>query len=464
MQSIEAAPKFTTRSGLMLQKLVRFKDGTRYLSRKWHLRVQHNGARRWIPLAENPKSAERMANDFVRILNSSDGHSMSITEALKLLEHDGLRSPIRQHQFRRSSSLGQLRDVVELSAGNLGVTQNTAMEYMRSLMTIVRNVLRMRGNRSRKPSMKEVLEQPLALLNASLLFDFKGVRLPPQLQQHTSRARSAKLTANRHMRNAQALFSADRIAFLREKELHIPDMEPFRSVTMFQHATQRYNLPDAAFMLTLVKAIMTDLVKENSAMYCAALLALHAGLRRDEIAHAKWDWFSNGPTGLVIHVRPEADFAPKFGLERKVKVSRWLHAELLRFKPQKGPYILPEYSQDQNVGIITRLVGWLKDHGVTAIKPVHELRKWFGSFFATEYSITTAQRQLGHSTPTVTNDHYAGVNFHSALRIIWFEPALTAPLPELLKLIEKPAEVGDGIERDVLGFPVKRHAEQAANF
>lgn len=464
MQAAGPKTKFTTRSGLKLQKLARHKEGGRYFSKKWHLRVQHNGVRRWIPLAENPKSAEGMANDLVGILDSSDGHSLSITDALKQLEQKGQRTPIRSIQFRKSSTLGQLRDVVELNAGNLGVTQSTAREYMRSLITIVRNVLRMRGNHPRKPRMAEVLAQPMAMLNANLLFDFKALRLPPQLQENTSKARSAKLTANRHMRNAHALFTADRVAFLRNKDLHIPDMESFRSVTMFQHATQRYNLPPAAFMFTLVKAIITDLKDEDAEMYCAALLALHAGLRRDEIAHAKWDWFSDDPTGLVIHVRPEAEFAPKFGLERKVKVSRWLHAELLRFKAKKGAYILPDYANDQNDAILVRLVAWLKANGITAIKPIHELRKWFGSFFATEYSITTAQRQLGHSTPMVTNSHYAGINFHPALRVIWFEPTLPASLPELLKLLDRPAAAGDGIERDALGFPVKRHAQQAANY
>ncbi|RXK53504.1 hypothetical protein ESB00_17580 [Oleiharenicola lentus] len=464
MRSTDTSLKFMTRSGLMLQKLVRFKDGERYLSKKWHLRVQHNGVRRWIPLAENPKTAEGMANDIVGILDSSDGHSMTIAEALKVLEQRDQRPPIRPNQFRKTSTLGQLRDVVELNAGNLGVTQETAKEYFRSIGTIVRDVLRSRENLPKKPSMDKVMAQPVGLLNASLLFDFKGLRLPPHLREHTSKGRKAKLTANRHMRNAQALFMPDRVAFLRDKELHIPDMEPFRSVPMFQHATERYNLPPAAFMLTLVKQIMTDLANEDSAMYCATLLALHAGLRREEIVHAKWDWFIDEPTGLVVHVRPEDEFAPKFGLERKVKVSRWLHAELLRFKSKKEACILPDYARDHNVDIVTRLVAWLKAHGVTAIKPIHELRKWFGSFFATEYSITTAQRQLGHSTPMVTNAHYAGINFHPALRIIWFEPALSAALPELLALLDRPNGVGDGIERDALGFPVKRHAQQAANF
>ncbi|MFZ5497215.1 MAG: hypothetical protein ACOZE5_17985 [Verrucomicrobiota bacterium] len=464
MQSTAAFSKFMTRSNLTLQKLVRSKDGQRYLSKKWHLRVQHNGARRWIPLAENPKSAERMANDFVRILNCSDGHRLTITEALKLLEDDGLRAPIRAIQFRKSSTLGQLRDTVELNAGNLDITQNTAAEYVRSITTIVRDVLRVREKRRRKPSLDEILKQPITLLDANLLFDFKSLRLPPELREHTSKARSAKLTANRHMRNAQALFSTDRVSFLRSKDLHIPNMEPFRAVTMFQHATQRYNLPPATIMLTLVKSIMTDLVREDAGMYCGTLLALHAGLRREEIAHAKWSWFADESTGLVLHVKPEDDFAPKFGLERKVKVSRWLQAELLHYKPQKGAYILPDYSVDQNVGILVRLVAWLRAHGITAIKPIHELRKWFGSFFATEYSITTAQRQLGHSTPMVTNDHYAGINFHPALRIIWFDPALSAPLADLLKMLEMPAQGGDGIERDALGFPVKRHMQLASNF
>lgn len=460
MSTNNAVLKFKTRSGLLLQKITRNKGGVKYACKKWHLRVQHNGVRRFIPLDENPKSAEKKANDLMRILDGSNGQGLSIREALSQLEQEGLLAPIRTIAIRGGSTLGQLRDVVESNAANLDLTLFSAKEYVRSIFTMAREVVKVREGRKATPRSEEMLHYPLTILDDHMVYDFKGIRVPPSLERHTSESKSAKISANRHIRNAQALFSDDRIAFLRKKDLRVSSMASFRAVGVFKKTIQKYTLPSATLMITVANQISTELKALDTRLYCAALLGLHGGLRREEIIHAKWSWFLEDSDGLVLYVKPEKDFAPKFGRDRKVKVARWLQTELLKFKAGTGVYILPDYDSDKNAVIITGLVAWLRGHGVDAEKPIHELRKWFGSFFATEYSITVAQRQLGHSTPMVTNDHYAGINFKTALRLIWLSPEkLQAPISELLLLIERNSGAQSGIERDALGFPVKRFAD-----
>jgi hypothetical protein len=54
-----------------------------------------------------------------------------------------------------------------------------------------------------------------------------------------------------------------------------------------------------------------------------------------------------------------------------------------------------------------RLNRWLRSKGVTANKPLHELRKELGALIATEHGIYAASRFLRHSDITTTARHYA---------------------------------------------------------
>lgn len=53
------------------------------------------------------------------------------------------------------------------------------------------------------------------------------------------------------------------------------------------------------------------------------------------------------------------------------------------------------------------LVHWLKKMGVADSTPCHALRKEFGSYVATTFSLFHAQKLLDHSTPAVTSAYYA---------------------------------------------------------
>ncbi len=52
------------------------------------------------------------------------------------------------------------------------------------------------------------------------------------------------------------------------------------------------------------------------------------------------------------------------------------------------------------------LTAWLRANGVTALKPLHELRKEFGSQLCAKYGIYAASRMLRHADIRVTAQHY----------------------------------------------------------
>lgn len=59
--------------------------------------------------------------------------------------------------------------------------------------------------------------------------------------------------------------------------------------------------------------------------------------------------------------------------------------------------------------VLKRLSAWLKSRGITYGRPVHFLRKVFGSVVATRHGLFAARDYLGHSSVLVTEKHYAAL-------------------------------------------------------
>jgi hypothetical protein len=67
--------------------------------------------------------------------------------------------------------------------------------------------------------------------------------------------------------------------------------------------------------------------------------------------------------------------------------------------------------------VFQRLYEWLRAKGVSANKPLHELRKEIGALIATKHRIFAASTYLRHADITTTARHYAD---HKARISGWF--------------------------------------------
>jgi integrase len=56
--------------------------------------------------------------------------------------------------------------------------------------------------------------------------------------------------------------------------------------------------------------------------------------------------------------------------------------------------------------IFDRVTAWLKQHGVSARKPLHALRKEYGSLINAKYDLVTAKELLHHCSVAITAAHY----------------------------------------------------------
>ena len=56
--------------------------------------------------------------------------------------------------------------------------------------------------------------------------------------------------------------------------------------------------------------------------------------------------------------------------------------------------------------VFTELIEWLRAHGVTGNKPLHTLRKKYGSLLTRNHGIHAASRALRHADLHTTSEHY----------------------------------------------------------
>jgi integrase len=168
-----------------------------------------------------------------------------------------------------------------------------------------------------------------------------------------------------------------------------------------------------------------DFRKSNLAAYALLLLTFGLGLRRNEADKAQKDWLYTSGEENYLRIQQTPFFKPKSKESRTIHVDPELYAELKRVMDSHvSPFIVPGHLPKQHEpgkepkNIVYRcdaahraLTAWLRARGFTDSKPIHQARKEFGSFVANDptLGLFAAQKLLGHSSPTVTAQHYAGL-------------------------------------------------------
>ena len=79
--------------------------------------------------------------------------------------------------------------------------------------------------------------------------------------------------------------------------------------------------------------------------------------------------------------------------------------------------------------VFDRVTAWLRAHGVTAKKPLHELRKELGALITSEHGIYAASRVLRHSDLATTAAHYTDLKTRPTIPVgEWLLPRNVIPM------------------------------------
>jgi integrase len=145
------------------------------------------------------------------------------------------------------------------------------------------------------------------------------------------------------------------------------------------------------------------------------LLAVTAGLRRKEIDLLEWPSFRFKEN--LIRIEPTKFFHPKsqdsigeIQMDPQIMaIFRQYHAKA------KSNFVIPSAKPPKTVSRgdyyrceshFDTLNAWLRSKGVNTQKPLHTLRKEYGSLINKVYGIHAASKALRHADISVTNNFY----------------------------------------------------------
>lgn len=224
--------------------------------------------------------------------------------------------------------------------------------------------------------------------------------------------RRAENTAASLIRNARSLFSENALKHAKAK-LILPAPLPFAGVKLPKKGNTRYQSKIDA------PALISAAIKEmdgTATPFQIFTLAMMCALRKREIDLLMWAQVDF--TASQIRIERTEYFEPKseesIGV---VDVEPQLLALLRGWKARaSGPFViesarLPDAKKNPDAyrcePQFKTLYAWLRGKGVTAQKPLHELRKECGALLASEQGIFAAKSVLRHAQISTTDAYYA---------------------------------------------------------
>jgi hypothetical protein len=263
----------------------------------------------------------------------------------------------------------------------------------------------------------------LARINAVPLAELSPGRVQAWKRAFVARAqgdpikeRYARNSVNGFILNAKALFSQRHI---RHFSFSLPHPLPFDGIELEPRPSARYR--STFDVEKLIAYAGNELAVARVEVFKIFLLALMAGLRRLEIDLLEWTSF-RWQQG-VIRVEPTRWFEPKS--EHSIGDIA-VDAELLElFRGYRaratGQFVIESEGIPRRVSYqyyrcekeFQLLTGWLRAKGVDFPRPLHTLRKEFGSQICLHHGIYAASSALRHGALRVTTEHYVESRVHA---------------------------------------------------
>jgi integrase len=157
---------------------------------------------------------------------------------------------------------------------------------------------------------------------------------------------------------------------------------------------------------------MAELGEEELKVF---LLAAMAGLRRNEIDKLPWTALNRDRATLRVEITEHFDGKSEDSIG-EVDVDPEFLDLFKGFKSRsRGPFVIQSnvkarpgatYSHYRCKRVFERLNKWLREKGVNGVRPLHTLRKEFGSLVCEQFGIYAASRALRHADIGVTSQHY----------------------------------------------------------
>lgn len=231
-----------------------------------------------------------------------------------------------------------------------------------------------------------------------------------------ARLLKAKHTLDSYIRALKALVGPRIQSRLANYNVVLPEPIPFAKVSFVSRGRSAFRYRSRMDPIALTAAAIKELQGARFEELKAFLLALHLGLRRNEIDKLTWSQF-DFERGVLQVESTEFIMLKTEGSECDIV----LEPELARFfkkamENATGIFVIESKCLPRKNSIcdhyrankvFKELIAWLRQKGITAQKPLHTLRKEFGRLITEKMGIYAASLALRHASTQVTTIYYA---------------------------------------------------------
>ena len=377
------------------------RDGQTLIVGEWAVKIQHLGRRQTFSLcsANRAAAASRAKEIYLSLRSAGWGATMAKFK------------PTADRANRPVVTVGEFLSEVKARASG---RPKTIEGYCRALRTIVADIFEIDGGKAKYDHRTGGRDKWLARVEAVRLADVSPdlvqkwkLRFLRRAGSDPLRQRATRISVNSLMRQAKSLFAHDVLKFI---QFEFTGSFPFDGVRFERRQSMRYR---RGFEVEeVIHAAQSELPREQLKIF---LLAIMAGLRRNEIDKLEWKAFRWNEG--VIRIEATRHFQPKSeDSTGDVDVDTEL-LEIFRgfFAHTKGSFVI-ESSNAPRIGAtyshyrcqkeFEKLTAWLRTKGVAANTPLHTLRKEYGSQVCAKHGIYAASHALRHADIALTSQHY----------------------------------------------------------
>ena len=383
----------------------KYTDADRRIEAKnWSVRIQYQGNRRAFSLGTpNQAAAAARAKDIYLHLHAN-GWERTIARY----------RPELVAKKKQDATIGEFFSEVKAKAdGN----PKTIEGYCKSFRKIAADIMDIENTPKkfdyRSGGHQRWLEQvhsiPLATIGPNMVQAWKRSFLAKAGNDPVA-SRQAKVSVNFFLRQARNLFSPD---VLRHLDIELPNPLPFTGIQFEPRQSLKYR--SEFDIKKLIQTAKDSLSEHQPELFKIFLLAVMAGLRRKEIDLLEWGafqwqhscirieatrWFQPKSEDSIGDVQVDPEVLEIFRGYRARAIGGFVIESTRR--PRLG--VTYQYYRCQE--LFERLTIWLRENGVKDNKPLHVLRKEYGSQICAIHGIHAASRALRHADIRVTNEYY----------------------------------------------------------
>ena len=402
-----------------ITRLKKKKNSTGVLSPHWSIQLQRGSKRRGFSTGTgNKEAAAKIAAGIY-----SDLLAMGWDAAL------AKHRPTNEPDPDQPAPVASVGDWIKAARKVSEANASTFNCYSCSLRKIVGDILAVERSKKRFGPRKGGAGDYRAKIDAASLEVLTLPAVQKWRLEYVKRAktpaeeRSRMTSCNSTIRQARSLFAGKILKFL--PDIRLPEPIPFHAVEFFPRQSAKYfSRIDAK---TLLQEAHRELAKNDPPAFLAMLLALSAGLRKGEIDSLQWHQVDFSRQLIRVESTDaaslkNADSRDEVAIdENTIAILRGFHAKkedqfvIGGDGAASGP---KKWGQNYRAGAtFDRLTAWLRKHGVTARKPLHELRKELGALVTAEHGIYAASRVMRHSNVATTAAHYTDLKSRPVINV-----------------------------------------------